>query len=121
MKFILKILVTTGAVLLTTYLLPNMVWMDGGFKTALIVALALAFLNAVVKPIMIILTIPATIFTFGLFLLVINALIIEIAAHFITQFHVHDFWAAMIFSIILTIVNSVFERLTKEEDQQNRS
>lgn len=120
MNFIIRILISTLAVLLTSYLLPkNIVHVDT-FTTALIVALVLAFLNAVVKPLMIILTIPATIFTLGLFLLVINAAIIMIADHFVDGFKVGGFWSALLFSVILAIVNSIFERIRKNDDQQQQ-
>jgi putative membrane protein len=115
MNFIVKVLISTAAVLLTSYLLPkSMVHIDG-FTTALIVAIVLAFLNAVVKPLMIILTIPATILSLGLFLLVINALIILIADYFVKGFDVFGFWSALIFSLVLTIVNSVFEALRRRD------
>jgi len=120
MEFIIRILISTGAVLLTAYLLPSSMVEVDGFKTALLVALAMAFLNAVVKPVMIILTIPATIFTLGLFLLVINALVVMIADHFIDGFQVHGFWSALLFGIILAVVNGVFERL-KKKDQQGQA
>ncbi|TND09324.1 MAG: hypothetical protein FD123_1411 [Bacteroidetes bacterium] len=119
MKFIIRILVSTLAVLATSYLLPESMISVADFKTCLVVALVLAFLNSVIKPIMIILTIPATILSFGLFLLVINAAIIMIADYFVDGFKVHGFWSALLFAVILAIVNSVFERLQKKDEQQN--
>ena len=95
-----------------------MVHIDG-FKTALILALVLAFLNSVVKPIMIILTIPATVFSLGLFLLVINVVIIKIADYYVDGFNVYGFWSALIFSIVLTIINSLFGGQQKNNDQRN--
>ena len=68
MKFLIQLVISTLAVLISSYLLPGVTIDGNSFITALIVAAVLAFLNAVVKPIMIILTIPVTIVTFGLFL-----------------------------------------------------
>src|ERR1041384_4434680 len=119
MNFIVRILISTFAVLATSYLLPeSMVHVDG-FVTALVVALVLAFLNSVVKPIFIILTIPVTVATMGIFLLVINAVIIKLADYFIDGFNVHGFWSALIFSIVLTIINSIFNGM-KRRDEEDR-
>lgn len=118
MKFIVQLIISTLAVLITSYLLPGVEIKDNNFFTALIVAAVLSFLNAVVKPIMIILTIPITVVSLGLFLLVINALIILLAAKLVDGFHVNGFWWALLFSLILSIVTSVLEGIggkNKEE------
>ena len=122
MNFIVRILISTFAVLATSYLLPERMVHVDGFVTALVVALVLAFLNSIVKPILIILTIPVTVATLGIFLLVINAIIIKLADYFIDGFKVHGFWSALIFSIILTIINSIFNGMKRrdEERQQRR-
>lgn len=120
MKFIIQLIISTLAVLITSYLLPGVEIKDNNFFTALIVAAVLSFLNAVVKPIMIILTIPITFFTLGFFLLVINALIILFAAKLVDGFHVNGFWWALLFSLILSIVTSVLEGIggKDKEDKQ---
>lgn len=105
MNFIIRLIISALAVMLTAWLLPG-IHVDG-FLTALVVALVLAILNIILKPILIILTIPITIFTFGLFLLVINALIILLAGNLIRGFYVDGFWWAFLFSIILTIISSL--------------
>ena len=74
---------------------------------ALILALVLALLNALVKPLLIFLTFPVTIITLGLFLFVINALIILLAAKLVPGFKVDGFWWALLFSIVMTIINSI--------------
>ena len=119
MNFIVRILISTLAILATCYFLPTSWVQLDGFTTALVLALVLAFLNSVVKPIMILLTIPATVFSLGLFLLVINVLIIEIAAYFVHGFQVHGFWSALIFSVVLTIINSIFNGLNKKDGERN--
>lgn len=118
MKFILQLIISTLAVLITAYLLPGVEIVDNNFFTALIVAAVLSFLNGVVKPIMIVLTIPITFFTLGFFLLVINALIILFAAKMVDGFHVNGFWWALLFSIILSLVTSVLESVKKRDESE---
>ncbi len=113
MNWIIRFLLNGLAVVLTAYLLPGVDVTD--YWTALIVALVLSIANVIVKPILIILTIPITILTLGLFLLVINALIILIADYFVEGFTVDGFWWALLFSLILSIFNSLFDDLTKEK------
>lgn len=121
MKFIIQLIISTLAVLITSYLLPGVEIVDNNFFTALIVAAVLAFLNAVIKPIMIILTIPITFLTLGLFLLVINALMILLAAKLVDDFRVDGFWWALLFSLILSIVTSILESVKKrDEGEGNR-
>jgi putative membrane protein len=82
---------------------------------ALLVAAVLALANMIVKPVLIIFTIPITIFTLGLFLLVINALIIMLVDYLVPGFRVDGFWWALAFSIVLSIFNSLFTDLSKEK------
>ncbi|MGJ7032115.1 phage holin family protein [Niabella hirudinis] len=109
MNFILKVLITG----LIAYLLQNI--LSGvkiaDIKTAALFALVLALLNAVVKPLLVILTIPVTLVTLGLFLLVINAFMVLIAAHFFKGVEVDGFWWALIFSILLSLGSSVLYSL----------
>ncbi|MBP7809108.1 MAG: phage holin family protein [Bacteroidia bacterium] len=105
MKFILNILVSAVAVLFTAWLLPGVQVTD--FVSALLVAVVLAFLNTVVKPVLTILTIPITFFTLGFFLLVINAGMIILASKLIPEFHVNGFWWALLFSLILSLVTGI--------------
>lgn len=111
MSFLIKLVLSTLSVLVASYLLPGA--HVSGFFDALIVALILALFSATLKPLLIILTIPVTVFTLGFFLLVINALMIMLADYFITGFVVDGFWWALLFGVILAIVNSIFEGLSK--------
>lgn len=115
MRFIVRIIITALAVVICSYILPG-VSVEGGL-TALIVAAVLALLNAFVKPLLVILTIPITIFTLGLFLLVINALMILAAAEIVKEFQVEGFWYALLFSIVLTIVVSLLNALVRTEEK----
>lgn len=118
-RFFLSILVDTAAVITCCYLLPGA---DvTGFGSAILVALALALLNQFVKPFLVILTIPATLLTLGLFLLVINALIILLADWMVLGFSVDGFWWALGFSFVLTFVKSVFNALVGNNKDNNNS
>jgi putative membrane protein len=106
MKVIIRLLIYTGAVLLTAWMLPG-VHVES-FTTALMVAIAMAILNTFIRPVLIFLTIPVTIVTLGLFLLVINALIILLIGKIVPGFEVEGFWWALLFSVILSIIASIF-------------
>ncbi len=121
MNFIVRILISTLAVLATSWLLPDTWVQVDNFITAIIVALVLAFLNSVVKPIFILLTIPVTVVTMGLFLLVINAIIILITDYFIDGFIVHGFWSALVFSIVLTLINSIFNGIQRRDERRDQN
>lgn len=113
MNLLFRILLTAIAVVVLAYFLPGVE--VANFTTAIIVAAVLAFLNAIVKPILIILTLPMTIVTFGLFLLAINAFMILLADKFINGFKVSSFWTALLFSILLSILQSILHSGLKEE------
>ena len=115
MKEILRFLLSGLAVLLTAYLLPGVDVRHFGY--ALLVAAALSIANAVVKPVLIILTIPVTILTLGLFLLVINAIIIMLVDFLVPGFEVSGFWWALAFSLILSIFNSMFSDLSRDRNE----
>lgn len=95
--------------MVAAYILPG-VTIDG-FLTAIILALVLAVLNAVVRPILIFLTIPVTILTLGLFLLVINALIILLADALVAGFDVTGFFAALLFSLVLSVIVAILDMI----------
>lgn len=113
MKFLVQVLISALAVMVTQYILPG-VSVDT-FFTGIIVALLLGLFNATIKPVLVILTLPVTIVTFGLFLLVINAFVINLAAGFVDGFEVAGFWSAVFFSLILSFVTSIFGGMDEEE------
>ena len=115
MKFIAKLLYSAISVLAIAWILPG-VHVDT-ITIALIVAMVLAFLNTYLKPLLIILTIPLTIFTLGLFLLVINAGIILFTDYLITGFEVRSFWWALLFSFLLSLATSIFESLDNNSNR----
>ena len=109
MNLFVKIIISSLAVFLTAYLLPG-VSVDS-YITAIWVAIVLALLNGFLKPLLIIFTIPVTVVTLGLFLLVINAAIILLADNFVDGFFVSGFWWALLFSLVLSIITSLMESL----------
>ncbi len=112
MNFILKMFLTAAAVLLIANFLSG-VHVES-YSVAIIVALVLGFLFAFLKPILVILTLPITIVTLGFFLLVINTIIILLVDKLVSGFGVDGFWTAMIFSILLSFVQSILHSLVKE-------
>lgn len=106
MKTILRVLLTAVAVVILAKILPGVG--VAGYGSAIIVAVVIALLRFIVKPILVILTLPITILTLGLFLFIINALIIEMADYFISGFSVDSIWWALLFSLLLSILQSIF-------------
>jgi putative membrane protein len=113
MGFIIKVLVMALAVWVAAYILPG-VHLANDAKTIVIVALVLALLNAIVKPILIILTIPVTIVTLGLFLLVINALMVVWTSKLVDGFKVDGWLTALFFSLIVSIVSAILHSVAKD-------
>lgn len=108
-NFFVRLLLTALAILVTAYLLPGVHVTN--FFWALLVAAVLALFNVTIKPLLILITIPITVFTLGLFLLVINAIIILLASALIPGFQVDGFWWALGFSLVLYLINSIFNNL----------
>ena len=113
MNGLIRFLLSGLAVLLTAYILPGVHVEHYGY--ALLAAIIISLANIFLKPILIVLTIPITIITLGLFLLVINALIILLAESLVPGFTVDGFWWALIFSLILSIFNSMFSEMTQSK------
>lgn len=117
MNGLIRFLLSGLAVLLTAYILPGVHVEHYGY--ALLVAVIISIANVLVKPILIILTIPITIITLGLFLLVINALIILLVESLVPGFSVDGFWWALAFSLILSIFNSMFSEFTQSRKTED--
>jgi putative membrane protein len=119
MKLIVaRILISAVVILFLGWLLPG-VEVVSSWK-AVIAALVLALINAFIRPVLIFLTLPATIVTLGLFLFVINALMVLLAARWVDGFKVDGFWWALLFSFLLSILNSWLQEwlLAGHEDKQ---
>ena len=114
MNLLIKLLISTIVVFVLSYFLPGVHVID--LTGALLVAVVLGLLNTFLKPILVLLTIPVTFFTLGLFLLVINAIIILICDYFIDEFEVVGFLNALLFSILLSIIQSILNKIFVSED-----
>lgn len=91
-----------------------------GLYPAIIAALVLGVLNAIVRPILLILTLPITIITLGLFAFVINAALFMFAASFIEGFYVSGFWIALLGSILMSIVSTIGSRFIKSDRKETK-
>ncbi|WP_243372008.1 phage holin family protein [Geotalea sp. SG265] len=103
MGFILSWLISALAIAITAYLLPGV--RLSGFLAAMGTAAVLGLVNAIIKPLLLILTLPITIITLGLFTLVINAVLIMLTSAIVPGFEVSGFWQALLFSLVLVVVN----------------
>lgn len=119
--WIIKVFISTLGVLISAYLLKGVAVEN--FLSALVFAVILSFLNSFLRPVLIILTIPVTIVSLGLFLLVINALMLLLADYLSPEFYISNFWWALLFSFILSIVTSVLEAIfgTKKAEKGFRN
>lgn|SRR5690606_17737968 len=97
------------ALLIVAYVLPGVT--VSSFGSALIAALVLGLLNTLVKPLLVLLTLPVTIVTLGLFLLVLNALVFWFAGSILKGFQVSGFWWAMLGAIVYSVVSGLLSRL----------
>lgn len=113
MKFILRLLLSALAVVILSEVLPGVTVEN--YLTAILVAVVLSLLNFLVKPILILLTLPITIVTLGIFLLFINGIIILLADYFISGFSVSNIWWALLFSLLLSFLQSILFSLLKED------
>lgn len=117
MKLIVRLLITTFLVVIIARFLPGIEVVD--YEAALYVAIVLGLLNAFLKPVLILFTLPATIFTLGIFLLVINAVVIMVGDYLLDGFKVDGFWNAFFFSIILSFGQSILNGIFMEDKKQS--
>ncbi|TRX03586.1 phage holin family protein [Candidatus Methylobacter oryzae] len=108
--FLAHLVLTAGLLLLMAHLVRGV--QVEGWGAALIGAIVLGLVNAIVRPLMVILTLPFTIFSFGLFLLVINALMLWLVAALVPGIRIQGFISALVGSLVLTLLNLVVELIT---------
>lgn len=111
MSLLINLLISSLAIFVTAYLLPGVRLKD--FFTAVVVAIVLGIVNTIIKPIIIILTLPFNILTLGLFTFIINGLMILLTSAGVPGFSIKNIWWAILFSIILSLVNWLLHFLTK--------
>lgn len=112
MKLLTHLFVSAIAIVITAYLLPGATVTLSG---AIVLAVVLGVINIFIKPLVKIITLPLTILTLGIFSLVINALFIILASKIVTGFSVSGFWTAFWFSIILSLINALFNKFEDKE------
>ena len=117
MNFLLKIVII-AAISFGLAKVLNGVHVDD-FWTALIFVLVLAILNVIAKPILILLTLPVTILTLGLFLFVINALIVLLASKFVEGFSIDNFWWGLLFSLLLSLIMSFIDKQLEKDKKRS--
>lgn len=105
----MKLFLRTMAVGIAAYLVSGVVVAD--WLAAVVAAVVLGILNSILRPILLLLTIPVNVMTLGLFTLVINTAMVMLAAELVPGFSVASFWTALVFSLVLSVVNWFLEKL----------
>jgi putative membrane protein len=112
LTFFIRMGANAVAILMIGYLLPQIVTVDG-VMAALAAAFVLGLVNAVVRPLFVLLTLPVTVVTLGAFLLVINGLLLWLVTAFVPGFHVNGLLAAVVASILLSVVSWILTRVVQ--------
>lgn len=108
-RFLLAWLVNTLALIAVAYLMPSIT--VSSFGAALIAALVLGLVNAIVRPVLVLLTLPVTILTLGLFIFVLNGLLFWMVASWLEGFHVAGFWSGVLGAILFSLVSWLLSAL----------
>ena len=109
MRILINWLITTVAILITAYVLPGVTVRS--FVAAVVTALVLGLINAIVRPILVVLTLPLTIVTLGLFIFILNALLVLLTSAIVPGFDVRNFWWALLFSLVFSVVSFILHRI----------
>lgn len=113
-NFLLTWLLTAVALIITSKVVDGIA--IDNFSAAAIAVAIMGIVNAIVRPILVVLTLPLTILSLGLFLLVINAISLSLVSYLTPGFHVNGFWAALFGSIVLSFVSGMFNKFAGAED-----
>lgn len=113
MNFIVRLLISALVAYGLSKILEPHVQIDT-FFTALVFVMALGLLNAIVKPILVILTLPITILTLGIFLIILNVLMVILAGKWVNGIHIDGFWWALVFGLLLSFISSVISGMGKK-------
>jgi len=116
MKFIVNLLITSAVAYGLSLLLRPHILIDS-YTTAILFCLVLAFLNAILKPLLVLLTLPITVLTFGIFLIVLNVCMVLLAGRMVDGIHIAGFWWALIFGALLSFASSM---ITNFQNQASR-
>ncbi|HVX48427.1 MAG TPA: phage holin family protein [Candidatus Saccharimonadales bacterium] len=113
-RFLVRWLVCSLGLWIAAGLLSNSINYNNGFGVIVIAGLLLAILNTILKPILVILSLPAIVLTLGLFMIVINGLTVFLVSKLYTQLHVTNFWAAIFAGMVIGLVNFLIGAILKE-------
>jgi len=113
MNYFVKLLISAVLVVILASILPGIA--VSNYFIAIIVAFVLALLNTFIKPLLILLTLPVTLVTLGLFLFVINAIIVLMAGKLIDGFYVSGFWSALLFSLLFSVFQSYLSARARQK------
>jgi putative membrane protein len=112
-KFLQSWAINTLAVLVAVYMVPGIRFKDDSLWTPFVTSLVLGILNAVIRPVLMVLALPLLIFTLGLFTLVINALLLYLVSFILGRhFEVDSFWAAFLGALVISIVSMLLNLIT---------
>ena len=114
MRLLLTWLINAAALMALPYLMHSVV--VDNFTTALVAALVLGLVNTVIRPVLVVLTLPVTFLSLGLFILVINALLFWLVAHLVEGFHVAGFWSAFLAAILYSVISWALSTLLLNQD-----
>ncbi len=109
MRLLVNWLVTTAAILISAYFLPGV--SVRGLGAALITAIVLGLINAIIRPILVVLTLPITVVTLGLFIFILNALLVLLTSAIVPGFEVRGFLWALLFSLLFSVVSFILHRI----------
>jgi putative membrane protein len=118
MRILLKILLNAAAILIAAYFMEGIVVRSAA--AALVAGLVLGIVNAIVRPVLLVLTFPITLLTLGLFIFVVNALCLALTAALVPGFDVAGFWSALGGALVVTIVSWILNVLLKDEANPGR-
>ncbi|HNT44199.1 MAG TPA: phage holin family protein [Syntrophorhabdaceae bacterium] len=116
MGLLLKWLIMAASIIIAAYFIPGV--RVGSFFSALWVALFLGVVNILVRPVLILITLPINILTLGLFTFVINAVLVLLASSVIKGFEVAGFWWALLYSVVLSLVNYVINLIVQPKEDR---
>jgi putative membrane protein len=104
MYFIIRLLITMVAILIIAYLLPNVITVES-VMAALVAAFCLGIVNTFIRPVIVLLTLPLTVVTLGLFLLIINGSLLWLVSAVVPGFYVNGFWGALLGAVLISMVS----------------
>jgi putative membrane protein len=110
MKLLVKFIIMAISVYIASYILPGVV--INSVSTLFVVSVVLGLINTFVKPILVVLTLPLTVVTLGIFLLILNGLLVLLVGNIVPGFHINGLFVAILFSIVVSIISSLLNKVS---------